>query len=150
MAYRLIQAGGNLDLAKDRVVFLGGSSRGNDWREEFYKRFSDQSKLTFVSPFRTNYANPETNPKEHADIVEWEREAIAKSDVAIFWLGTGLSNQAARVEIGYALGAGKKVLVGADESFLGLEHLSAFGGLVLSQSIESMITRLQAELKSLV
>jgi nucleoside 2-deoxyribosyltransferase len=149
MAYRLIQAGNNLSLAKDKVVFLGGSSRGNDWRETIYRSFNQDSDITFVSPFRTSYPNPEMNPKEHAEIVEWERQAIASCDIAIFWLGAGLSNQASRVEIGYALGTGKTVIVGAEDSFLGLEHLSAFGGFVLSDSLDSVMTRLKAELLSL-
>lgn len=149
MAYRLIQAGNNLGLAKDRVVFLGGSSRGNDWRENFYRTFQDSDNITFISPFRTSYPNPEMDPKGHSDIVEWERTAIATCNIAIFWLGSGLSNQAARVEIGYALGAGKTVIVGAEDSFLGLEHLSSFGGFVLSDSLESIMTRLKAELISI-
>jgi nucleoside 2-deoxyribosyltransferase len=149
MAYRLIQAGNNLNLAKDRKVFLGGSSRGNDWREELFNEFKEEDQLTFISPFRTTYPNPEADPKGHSDIVEWERNAIAVCDIAIFWLGAGLSNQAARVEIGYALGAGKTVLVGAEDSFLGLEHLSSFGGIVLSDSLKSLTTRLTAELNSI-
>lgn len=149
MAYRLIQAGNNLNLAKDRVVFLGGGSRGNDWREVMYRAFNEYDDITFISPFRTSYPNPELDPKAHSDIVEWERTAIASSDIAIFWLGAGLSNQAARVEIGYALGAGKAVIVGAEDSFLGLEHLSSFGGFVLSSSLDSVMTRLKAELLSL-
>lgn len=148
MAFRLIQAGNNLKLAKDRVVFLGGSSRGNDWREQFYEKFAEFDELTFISPFRTTYPNPEMDPVGHSEIVTWERAAIAACDIAIFWLGTNLSNQAARVEIGYALGAGKTVIVGAEDSFLGLEHLSSFGGIVLSDSIESVMTRLKAELIS--
>jgi hypothetical protein len=149
MAYRLIQAGNNLSLSKGKVVFLGGGSRGNDWRDTFYRTFSERDDITFISPFRTTYPNPEMDPKGHSDIVEWERTAIASCDIAIFWLGAGLSNQAARVEIGYALGAGKTVIVGAEDSFLGLEHLSSFGGFVLSNSLESIMTRLKAELISL-
>lgn len=149
MAYRLIQAGNNLKLAKGKVVFLGGASRGQDWRERFYKAFEDSNNITFISPFRTSYPNPEMDPKGHSDIVEWERTAIASSDITIFWLGAGLSNQAARVEIGYALGTGKTVIVGAEDSFLGLEHLSSFGGFVLSDSLDSIMTRLKAELISL-
>lgn len=148
MAYRLIQAGNNLSLAKGKVVFLGGSSRGNDWREQIYRSFNESDDITFISPFRTSYPNPETNPVEHADIVTWERNAIAASNIAVFWLGAGLSNQAARVEIGYALGSNRTVIVGAEDSFLGLEHLSAFGGFVLSDSLESIETRLRAELKN--
>lgn len=148
MTFRLIQAGNNLSLAKGKVVFLGGSSRGNDWREKFYEEFKENSEITFVSPFRSQYPNPESDPKGHSEVVEWERTAIASCDIAIFWLGTNLSNQAARVEMGYALGTGKTVIVGAEDSFLGLEHLSSFGGIVLSDSLESMITRLSAELTS--
>lgn len=149
MAYRLIQAGNNLSLAKGKVVFLGGASRGNDWRDEIYKEFNESNDISFISPFRTSYPNPEADPKGHSDIVEWERNAIAESNIAIFWLGAGLSNQAARVEIGYALGTGKTVIVGAEDSFLGLEHLSSFGGFVLASSLDSIITRLKAELMGL-
>lgn len=149
MTYRLIKADGNLSLAKGKIVFLGGASRGNDWRQLFYQMFNEKEDITFISPFRTSYPNPETNPEEHAKIVKWEREAIALSDIAVFWLGAGLSNQAARVEIGYALGTGKAIVVGAEDSFLGLEHLSAFGGFVLADSLESVATRLKAELITL-
>jgi len=148
MAYRLIQSGGNLSLVKGKVVFLGGSSRNNDWREMFYQLFNENDEITFISPFRTSYPNPELEPQEHAKIVAWEREAIAISNIAVFWLGAGLSNQAARVEIGFATGTGKTVVVGAEDSFLGLEHLSAFGGFVLADSLEAIATRLKAELIS--
>lgn len=148
MTFRLIQAGNNLSLAKGKTVFLGGSSRGNDWREAFYEAFKEYDDVTFISPFRSKYPNPEMEPQKHSEVVEWERTAIASCDIAIFWLGNNLSNQASRVEMGYALGAGKTVVVGAEDSFLGLEHLSSFGGIVLSDSLESMITRLKAELQS--
>ncbi|MCP4356325.1 MAG: hypothetical protein GY793_12030 [Proteobacteria bacterium] len=146
MTYRLIQSGSNLALAKGKIVFLGGSSRNDDWRELLYKQFNDDDDITFVSPFRTSYPNPETDATEHAKLVAWEREAIAISNFSVFWLGSGLSNQAARVEIGYSLGAGKTVLVGAEDSFLGLEHLSSFGGFVLASSLDAIVTRLKAEL----
>lgn len=148
MAYKLISADDKFDFTKGAVVFLGGNCRGNNWRDDILQHYNDKS-VTLISPFRTAFPNPETKPKEHAEVVQWERSAIDKCDIAIFWLGSGLSNQASRVEIGYALGAGKVVLVGAEEDFLGVEHLSAFGGLVFANSLDALMTRLDAEINTL-
>ena len=148
MAYKLISAGDKFDFTKGSVVFLGGNCRGNKWREECMRHYNDKG-ITLISPYRESFPNPETNAKAHAEVVAWERDAIQKADIAIFWLGSGLSNQASRVEIGYALGAGKTVLVGAEEDFLGVEHLSAFGGLVFANSLPSLLTRLDSEIKTI-
>ena len=128
------------------VVYLGGNSRGRDWRVDFLHRF-EQEDVVFINPRRETYANPEEMPNEHAEQVLWERQALGVSDVALFWLGEGLANQAARVEIGFALGAGKEVIIGAEPGFLGLEHLSAFSGLVLSSSVQGLMDRMEAALR---
>ena len=130
------------------VIFLGGNSRGRDWRISFFHRF-EKENVVFINPRRENYANPGQNPVEHAEQVMFERHALDASDVALFWLGEGLANQAARVEIGYALGARKDVIIGAEPGFLGLEHLSAFSGLILSSSVDGMMDRLDASLREL-
>lgn len=121
-------------------IFLGGSCKGRDWRIEFFRRFEDYD-VTFINPKVANFPNPEIAPGEHARLVAWERQALANCKVAIFWLGEGLSNQATRVEIGYALGQGKTVLIGAEDNFLGHEHLTAFSGLVISSSLEGLMNR---------
>lgn len=128
------------------VVYLGGNSRGRDWRVDFLHRFEDED-VVFINPRRESYANPEEMPSEHAEQVLWERHALDKSDIALFWLGEGLANQAARVEIGFALGAGKEVIIGSEPGFLGLEHLSAFSGLVLSTSVQGLMDRMEAALR---
>lgn len=128
------------------VVYLGGNSRGRDWRVDFLHRFENED-VVFINPRRESYANPDEMPNEHAEQVMWERGALAKSDVALFWLGEGLANQAARVEIGFALGAEKEVIIGAEPGFLGLEHLSAFSGLILSSSVEGLMDRMEAALR---
>ena len=130
------------------IVYLGGNSRGRDWRVNFLHRF-EQEDVVFINPRRENYANPGDSPNEHAKQVLFERHALDKSHIALFWLGEGLANQAARVEIGYALGASKDVIIGADNGFLGLEHLSAFSGLILSSSVEGMMDRMEASLREL-
>ncbi len=141
MPYQLIRAD---EIFRDGLasprVFLGGSCRGRDWRFDFFNRF-EQTDVTFINPKREDFANPEMDPSSHARQVAWERQAIDFSDIVVFWLGEGLSNQASRVEIGYALGKGKSTLIGAEEGFLGLEHLSAFSGLVLSSSLEGLMNR---------
>jgi len=141
MAYTLIRADEifSTGLPKPRV-FLGGTSKGRDWRSMVLQRF-ESDDITFISPKRDPFVDPELDPVAHARQVEWERRALDECDIAVFWLGEGLNNQAARVEMGYALGAGKPTLIGADENFLGAEHLTAFGGLVVSSSIEGLIER---------
>ncbi|MFZ2619333.1 MAG: nucleoside 2-deoxyribosyltransferase domain-containing protein [Alphaproteobacteria bacterium] len=129
------------------VVFLGGSCRGRDWRLDFYQRF-EKTPVTFINPRRDNFVDPELDPSAHARQVAWEREALTQCDIAVFWLGEGLTNQASRVEIGYALGMEKPTLVGADDGFLGLEHLSAFSGLVLSKSPDGLMNRFASVLSS--
>lgn len=121
-------------------VYLGGQSRGRDWRPEFYQRF-ERSSVTFVNPRRENFVDPEMDPVGHARQVEWERKALDYCDVGIFWLGEGLSNQASRVEIGYLLGLQKQVLMGAQQGFMGGEHLVAFSGLVMAGSVEALMNR---------
>lgn len=122
------------------VVFLGGNCRGRDWRLDFFHRF-EQADVTFINPRREPFVDPDLDPSAHARQVAWERQALDESDLAIYWLGEGLSNQAARVEIGYALGAKKSVLIGAEEGFLGLEHLTAFSGLVLTKTQDGLMNR---------
>ena len=141
MAYTLIRADEPIreDLVGP-VVFLGGNCRGRDWRLDFYHRF-EQSDVNFINPRREQFFDPELDPVKHATQVEWERQAMDRANIAIFWLGEGLANQASRVEIGYALGRKLPTLVGAEEGFLGLEHLSAFSGLVLSKSLDGLMNR---------
>ena len=138
MSYIMIRAEeGDAPLEKDYgtkpIVFLGGNCRGRDWRVEFLHRFESED-VVFINPRRESFAHPEEMPNEHAQQVLWERHALEKADIALFWLGEGLANQAARVEMGFAMGADKYVIIGAEQGFLGLEHMSAFSGLVLSTS----------------
>ncbi len=141
MPYKLIRGDENFPVGASRpAIFLGGHCGGRDWRGEMFQRF-EQSEVTFVNP-RRSFADPELDPARHAEQVAWDREAIEYADIVIFWLGEGLVNQAARVEIGFAIGKDKTVLIGADEKFLGLEHLTAFSGLVLSKSLEGLMNRL--------
>lgn len=126
--------------ARGPRVYLGGQCRGRDWRLEFFQKF-ERAEVTFINPKRESFIDPEFDPAGHAQQVAWEREALDSCDMGMFWLGEGLSNQAARVEIGYLLGAQKPVLVGADKGFMGLEHLSAFSGLVLTNSVEGLMNR---------
>lgn len=148
MAYNLVAAGANLQQNfSGKVVFLGGRCRGRDWRPEMLHAFTEQN-VTFISPLRSNFPDPESQPEEHAAVVRWERDAIDRADIVVFWLGEGLSNQAARVEIGFAIGRGKHVLIGAEETFLGLEHLSSFAGVVLSSSVQGLCKRLESLLQA--
>ena len=142
MTYTLVSADENLPAGDRRLrVFLGGNCRGRDWRLDFYRRFSSE-EIIFFTPKRYIFADPDMDPVSHANQVGWERQAIDRADVSVFWLGEGLANQASRVEIGYALGKGCSTLMGAAEGFLGLEHLSAFSGMVLSTSVEGLMARL--------
>ena len=149
MPYTLIRADEDLNKAdKTPVVFLGGNCRGRDWRLDFLFKF-EKENVTFINPRQENFCDPERDPVGHARQVAWERQALDLSDMSVFWLGEGLSNQASRVEIGYAIGRGKPVLIGADDGFLGLEHLTAFSGLVLSSSLEGLMNRFASMLSSL-
>ena len=148
MPYTLIRADEVFSEGLSRpVVFLGGNCRGRDWRLDFYHRF-EQADVTFVTPKRDNFADPEMDPSAHARQVSWERKALDEADMAVFWLGEGLSNQAARVEMGYALGLDKPVLIGAEDGFMGLEHLTAFSGLVLTKSLDGLMNRFASLLAS--
>lgn len=141
MSYVLIRADEVIREDVKPLVFLGGNCKGRDWRLDFVKRFQG-ADLTFINPRREKFANPEVDMVTHVNQVLWEREAIDKCDIAVFWLGDGLANQASRVEIGYALGIGKAVLIGSEDGFVGMEHLTAFSGLVLSSSLEGLMNRL--------
>lgn len=148
MPYSLVKAGEMVREGYPRpLIFLGGSCRGRDWRLDFLHRF-EQSDVTFINPMKTNFPDPEMDPGEHAKQVTWERKMIDQADIAVFWLGEGLTNQAARVEIGYALGKGKAVLIGAEQGFMGMEHLTGFSGLVLSQSLDGLMNRFASLLTS--
>lgn len=145
MTYSLASAGESLVDMKGLKVFLGGSCKkfGKDWRMDFYKTF-EKYDITFINPKREDFPDPDQDPMAHAKQVQWERDALRSCDVAIFWLGGGLHNQASRVEIGFALGKDKEVFIGAEDDFLGMEHLSAFSGLLLSHSLSGLMTRLQS------
>jgi hypothetical protein len=141
MSYKLIRADDLLERPTPKPrVFMGGQVRGRDWRNDFFQRFEKQD-VTFVSPKRDTFVDPEFDPAGHAKQVEWERHAMDSCEIGVFWLGEGLSNQAARVEMGYILGQGKPLLVGAEKGFMGMEHLSAFGGLVLATTLEGLMGR---------
>ena len=143
MSYIFIKAGESLDQAMPGpVVFLGGRTRGRDWRPEAL-RLLQNYRLTFISPWRANYPNPEDDIPGHSAAVLWEKAAIDRADICLFWLSDALNNQASRVEIGYALGRGKQVLVGAEPGFFGAEHLTCFAGLVLSTSLPGLLSRLE-------
>ncbi|MDD9912465.1 MAG: nucleoside 2-deoxyribosyltransferase domain-containing protein [Alphaproteobacteria bacterium] len=148
MPYSLIRADEIVRAGLPRpLVYLGGNCRGRDWRLDFYHRF-EQSDVTFINPRRDQFVDPELDPSSHAHQVDWERQALDKCDLAVFWLGGGLANQAARVEIGYSLGLDKPTLIGAEDGFLGLEHLSAFSGLVLSKTMDGLMNRFASVLAS--
>lgn len=139
--YTLIKADEALTGKKPKpLVFLGGQLRGRDWRHEFYLRF-ERTEVTFISPKRDQFLDPEMDPSGHAKQVAWEREALETADIGVFWLGEGLSNQASRVEVGYMLGAKKPVLLGAEKGFMGIEHLVGFSGLVVASSVEGLMGR---------
>lgn len=141
MPYELLTSGDAINTnSRYPNVFLGGSCQGRDWRLDFFRRFTD-ADVTFINPSRMDFPNPEIAPGEHARQVLWEREALGLCDIAVFWLGEGLNNQATRVEIGFAIGQGKPVLIGAKDNFLGGEHLTAFSGLVISSSSEGLMNR---------
>jgi Nucleoside 2-deoxyribosyltransferase like len=129
-------------------IYLGGQSRGRDWRMDFFQRFS-RMDLTFINPRREPFIDPELEPAAHAKQVAWERQALDVADIGVFWLGEGLSNQAARVEIGYMLGAQKPVLLGAQTGFMGVEHLVCFSGLVVAPSLEGLLNRFASVLSGL-
>ncbi|TKW61248.1 MAG: hypothetical protein DI628_01060 [Blastochloris viridis] len=129
-------------------IYLGGQSRGRDWRMEFFQRFS-RMDITFINPRREPFIDPEMEPAAHAKQVAWERQALDVADIGVFWLGEGLSNQAARVEIGYMLGAQKPVLLGAQPGFMGVEHLVCFSGLVVAPSLEGLMNRFASVLSGL-
>ncbi len=149
MAYTLIRADEVLKKKTPKpVVFLGGNCQGRDWRLDFFHRF-EKFDITFINPRRDRFSDPDMDPTSHAHQVEWDRLAIEHADICVFWLGEGLSNQASRVEMGYAMGLGKTVLIGADESFLGREHLSAFSGLVLSKTLDGLLSRFASVLTEL-
>lgn len=147
--YKLIKAGDSLTAKVPAPkVYMGGQSRGRDWRLEFFQRF-ERADVTFINPRRDTFVDPEMEPVAHAKQVEWERKALDLSDIGVFWLGDGLSNQAARVEIGYLLGAQKPVLLGAQPGFMGIEHLVGFSGLVVAGTIEGLINRFASVLTEL-
>ncbi len=141
MGYTLIRADElfNEEISSPKI-YLGGNCRGRDWRLEFFQRFEDKD-VVFINPRRDTFADPDLDPVSHAKQVAWDKTAIDHAKWVVFWLGEGLSNQAARVEIGYAIGKGKTVLIGAEDGFLGLEHLTAFSGMVLSSSLDGLINR---------
>lgn len=147
--YTLIKAGDNLTakLPGPRV-YMGGQSRGRDWRLDFFQRFS-RMDVTFINPRREPFIDPELEPAAHARQVAWERQGLDVSDIGVFWLGEGLSNQAARVEIGYMLGAQKPVLLGAQQGFMGVEHLVGFSGLIVAGTVEGLINRFASVLTEL-
>ena len=141
MPYELITSGEMLNSnSRYPTVFLGGNCRGRDWRLEFFRRFTE-TEVVFINPNRKDFPKPEIAPGEHARQVAWERLALAASDISVFWLGEGLNNQGTRVEIGFALGQGKTVLIGAEDGFMGAEHLTAFSGLIISSSLEGLMNR---------
>jgi hypothetical protein len=126
-------------------VYLGGQCRGRDWRVEVFQKF-ERKAVTFINPRRDTFIDPEMDPAGHARQVMWERKALDFCDIGVFWMGEGLSNQAARVEIGYLLGLQKPVLLGAQPGFMGVEHLVGFSGLVTATTLDALINRLDSML----
>lgn len=129
------------------VAFLGGLCRGPEWRNDFFQRF-DRTEATFINPRRETFIDPDFDPSGHATQVLWERQALDLCDIGVYWLGEGLSNQASRVEIGYLLGQGKPVLLGAEKKFMGVEHLTGFSGIVVTNSVDGLMNRFASLLAS--
>ena len=148
MKYEIVKADGHIPITAPKpYVFLGGNCRGRDWRLDFYHRFED-TPVTFVNPKRDVFADPEMDPSAHAEQVTWEKNMLDQCHIAVYWLGEGLANQASRVEIGFIQGQGKPLVVGAEQGFLGMEHLTAFTGLVLSSSLDGLMNRTASLLQS--
>ncbi|NBV54297.1 MAG: hypothetical protein EBR79_01120 [Proteobacteria bacterium] len=149
MPYKLIKADDALSPSSPAPrIYLGGQCRGRDWRLDFFQRF-ERTNISFISPRREQFIDPEMDPTGHAQQVLWERQALDFADCGVFWLGEGLSNQAARVEIGYLLGLKKPVLLGAQKGFMGAEHLVGFSGLVVAGSVDALMNRFASMLDAL-
>lgn len=147
--YKLIRADEPLSPSMPAPrIYLGGQCRGRDWRLDVYQKF-ERSDVTFINPRRETFIDPEMDPVGHARQVEWERNALDFCDAGAFWLGEGLNNQAARVEIGYLLGLKKTVLLGAQKGFMGVEHLVGFSGLVVAPTLDGLMSRIASVLSEL-
>lgn len=146
-AYKLIERKDRIDLGDGDVphpvIYLGGDVRKIDsgWRETVKHSVKDRS-LTLIDPTCETLPRPQWDPDGHAEYVRWERTAIEASNIILFWLGKDLQNQAARVEIGFAVGRGKIVRVGAAEGFRGADFITSYIGCPIAASVDELCEQL--------
>lgn len=125
------------------IVFLGGTSKraSSSWRDVFFTHLQGLP-VQVIDPTPSAYPDPNHDPQEHYELVQWQRAAIQASSIAVFWLDEKLANQAARVEIGYAIALGKNVLIGAGPGFLGKKHLELFANQIIAETVTDLKDRL--------
>ena len=128
-------AGSILDYKKqDEARTLSFQDR--TWREYIIENLSDINGLIF-NPDRIYF--PEIGSKEYFRQIDWEREYLRNSRLAVFWLSAKKpTSYASRVEIGFAIGLGIPIIIGIGKGFPGAEYLEAFLKTKPIQSLEEL------------
>lgn len=97
------------------IFLAGGISGCPDWQTRAYE-LMDHTGLTIVNPRRPE--GLETIGREAKRQIAWERLALDKARVTLFWFPAGESPcPIALFELGMALGRGKPVAIGAENGY---------------------------------
>lgn len=123
------------------------SRRKYVWRDDVMKGLSDVQGLIF-NPERISF--PRLGSKEYLEQINWEREYLRNSKLAVFWLSVQKpTSYASRVEIGFAKGLEILIIIGVEEGFPGAEYIEAFLGIKPEGTLEDVIVKTKQKIKSI-
>jgi len=116
------------------------------WRDDVIKELSDVQGLIF-NPERISF--PEIGSKEYFEQINWEREYLRNSKLAVFWLSAEKpTSYASRVEIGFAKGLKIPIIIGIEEGFHGAEYIEAFLGIKPEKTLADVIVKTKIRIKN--
>lgn len=100
-----IQSPNNFKVPNQGSIFLGGSiemGTAEPWQERLVAEFTD-TNVTFFNPRRTDWdsswAQEASNP-QFAEQVNWELDALAYSDIVVFYFDPNTKSPITLMELG--------------------------------------------------
>lgn len=132
-------------------VAMGTASR---WQEKVVKSLAS-CKGTLLNPRRkdwdASWQQVAENPK-FKEQVDWELNGIERSDIVAFYFQPGTHSPITLLELGLALGLGKRILIACPLGFWrkgNVDIIASRHSLVVHESLPALIRALKAVLPTL-
>lgn len=101
---------------KDLKVFMAGGITGcKDWQTDVIKSYMNRTNLALFNPRRRDFDINDTGSSKIQ--IDWEWRHLNIADVIVFWFPREGKCMITLFELGWALGAGKKVIVGCHPEY---------------------------------